>query len=177
MAGVPSHKVCFYSFQGTTSNLVKKPLATFAKHLAVCEKADAAYHRNVERMRLKHSKQRRVREFKVGETVSVRIPQIDRACTDPQRLPCVVVEKVGKAQAMYRLLCESGVLNCCYSASDLEPHAGSYNIVIDNWTEQSHVTLRTAPKNQAPWNVFQGNKCNCHPGTCDNRKCHSRKKG
>ena len=82
-------------------------------------------------MRLKHSKQHKVHKFEVGESVSVRIPRIDWACTDPQRLPCVVVEKVGKAQAMYRLLCESGVLNC-YSASDLEPYSGLYNIPIDN---------------------------------------------
>lgn len=77
---------------------------------------------------------------------------------------------------MYRLLCESGVLSCCYSASDLEPYSGSYNIPIDNWTEQPRITLRMAAKNQAPWNVFQGNKCNCCPGTCDNRRCHCRKK-
>ena len=139
------------------ATLSKNTLATLAKHLAVREKADAAYHRNVERMHLKHSKQRRVREFEVGESVRT---QIDRACTDPQRLSCVV-EKVGKAQPMYHLLCESGVLSCCYSASDLEPYAGSYSIPIDNWTEKPRVTLRMEAKNQAPWNVFQGNKCNC----------------
>ena len=87
---------------------------------------------------LKHFKQRRVHEFEVGESVSVRIPQIDRTCTNPQCLPCVVVEEVGKAQAMYRLLCESGFLSCCYSASDLEPYADSYNIPIDNYDNTFH---------------------------------------
>ena len=83
-----------------------------------------------------------------------------RICTNTTALAmCSVVEKMGKAQAMYRLLCESGVLSCCYSASDLEPYAGSYNIPIDNWTEKPHVTLKTAAKNQALWNVFQGNNC------------------
>ena len=46
-------------------------------------------------------KQHKVREFNVGESVSVHIPQINQASTDPQRLPCIVVEVVGKAQAMF----------------------------------------------------------------------------
>ena len=83
----------FLLFPGNYKQSCQKAIGNPRKHLAVSEKTDAAYHRNVERMRLKHSKQRRVRKFEVGETVSVRIPQIDRACTDPQHLPCVVVEK------------------------------------------------------------------------------------
>ena len=150
------------------------------KHSAVREKADTAYRKNAEKMWHKYSKERRIREFTAGENVSVRIPRIDWACTDPQRLPCVVVEVVGKAVIMYRLRCESGVLKCCYRASDLEPYAGSYNIPTNNWEEQPRVTLREAARNQAQWNVFQGNKCNCRPrrpGTCDSRRCPCRKKG
>ena len=44
-------------------------------------------------------------------------PKIDRACTDPQRLPCVV-EKVRKPQAH---VSSDFWVWCCYSASDLEP--------------------------------------------------------
>ena len=159
--------------QDTTEDPIQRPLATLEKHSAVREKADTAYCKNAEKMRLKHSKQRRVLEFTIGQSVSVRIPRIDRVCTDPQWLPCVVVQIVGKAQVMYRLQCEAGVLNCCYRASDLEPYAGSYNIPLIAG-ENSH---GKAARKQAPWNVFQGNKCNCCPGTCDSQICHCRKKG
>ncbi|KAL5516079.1 hypothetical protein EMCRGX_G001345 [Ephydatia muelleri] len=36
-----------------------------------------------------------IKQFAVGDNVSVRIPRIDRANTDLQRLPCIVVEIVG----------------------------------------------------------------------------------
>ena len=43
--------IMYLLFPDKWSNSVKKLLATLSKHLAVCEKADAAYHRNVERIR------------------------------------------------------------------------------------------------------------------------------
>ena len=125
---------------------------------AIREKADIAYRSNAKRMCLKHLKQCQVEVFTVGQSVSVRIPRIDRASTVLQRLPCVVVQQVGKAQAMYRLRCQSGVLKHCYTASDLEPYSGSYDMSPDNWEKLPRVTLREAARNQAPWNVFQGNK-------------------
>ena len=51
-------------------------------------------------MKLKYEKQHKVKEFRVGEYVSVLVPQIDRASTDLQRLPCVVVEVIRKARVV-----------------------------------------------------------------------------
>ena len=65
-------------------------------HLSLRQKADEAYGENANRMKLKHAKQKKVREFTAGEYVSVYVPRIDRASTDPQWLPCVVVEVVGR---------------------------------------------------------------------------------
>lgn len=43
------------------------------------------------------------KEFKVGDSVTVRIPRIDRTCTDFPRIPCIVVAVQGKVQKAYRL--------------------------------------------------------------------------
>ena len=155
----------------------KKPLVMLQKHKAVREKADLAYRKNAERLQHKYSKQRKVHEFSVGESASLRILRIDRAATVLQRLPCVVVMVTGKAQMMYRLRCSYGVLNRCYRAGDLEPFSAGYSIPVDGWEEEPHISLREAARNQAPWNAFAGNKCNCCPGACDSRRCPCKKKG
>ena len=100
-----------------------------------------AYKKNANRMKLRHAKQHKVREFTVGESVSVRVPRIDRASTDPQRLPCIVVEVVGKAQAVYRLRSKYGVLKVCYHAGDLEGYSGKYDIPVAGWEEAQRITL------------------------------------
>ena len=110
-------------------------------------------------MKLKHVKKRKVREFTVGEFVSLRIPRIDRASTDVHRLPCVVVEVVGKVQVMYRLRSKLGVLKVCYHAGDLEGYSGTYNIPVAGWEEAQQIPLREAAKLSSPWNVFSGNRC------------------
>ena len=154
----------------------QKPLATMEKHRSVREKADTVYRKNADRMKLKHAKQHKVKDFRVGDSVSVRVPHIDRASTDPQRLPCVVVEVTGKSQVAYRLHCKSGVLKVCYHAGDLEAYSGSYGIQVIGWKEAARVSMREAAKESAPWNVFTGNKCNCS-GACDTRRCPCKKKG
>ena len=95
----------------------QKQLATIEKHRLVREKADMNYMKSALKMREKFSKMHAVREFRVGEHVSVRIPRIDRSCTDLLRLPCIVVEVVGKAQSLH-LYCKSGVIQRCYQAGD-----------------------------------------------------------
>ena len=46
---------------------------------------------------------RKALRFQIGDTVSIRIPRIDRTCTDMPRIPCVIVEVYGKVQKSYRL--------------------------------------------------------------------------
>ena len=156
-----------------------KPLcpATLKKHHVVRKKADLAYHKSAERMKRKHAQLHKVHAFHIGESVSLCIPRIDRSPTDVHRLPCVIVQVVGKAQSMYRLHCTSGVLDRCYCASDLEPFTSGYNIAVDGWKDDPHLSLRKAAQKQAPWNAFTGNKCNCRLGTCDSRRCHCKKMG
>eukprot|EP00731_Ephydatia_muelleri_P021616 Em0014g207a len=71
----------------------QKQLETIEKHRLVREKADMNYMKTALKMQEKFSKMHKVREFRVGEHVSFRIPRIDRSCTDLLRLPCIVVEE------------------------------------------------------------------------------------
>ena len=80
-------------------------LASTEKHKKLREEADKRYRANAEKMQLKYckGKRKKVRVFCPGNFVSVRIPRIDRASTDRHRLPCVVVERLGKVHHLYRL--------------------------------------------------------------------------
>ena len=119
----------------------QKPLATMKKHLQVREKANIAYRKNVEMMKKKYAKNSKIMKYKIGDYVSVRIPRIDRASTDLQRLPCVVVGIIGKAQQLYRLRCKDGVLKSCLPASELELYEGKFK--SDGWGDK-RITLREA---------------------------------
>ena len=61
-------------------------LATTEKHLPVRQIADKEY---ANRMMVKYNLKHKVKEFHVGDCVTVRIPRIDWASTDPNRLPCI----------------------------------------------------------------------------------------
>ena len=124
-------------------------------------------------MKIKYAKQQNVRTYSVGESVSVKVPRIDRTSTDLSRIPCVVVQRVGKAQDLYRLRCKSGVLSSCFNAGDLEPFSREFRLTADDWQDQPKVTLRSASMEQSACNVFTRNRCNCR--SCDNRRCCCKK--
>ncbi|KAL5516751.1 hypothetical protein EMCRGX_G002158 [Ephydatia muelleri] len=138
-----------------------RSLGTKKIHLEIRNKADASYLKSIERMGQKYSKHNgnHIKKFAVGDSVSVRVPRIDRANTDLERLPCIVVEIVGKACSMYRLCCKEGVLKTCYSAGDLELFNASFEFAAEGWRTMPVVSLREAAKLHAPWNTFTKNKC------------------
>ena len=157
--------------------MLQKPLATFPKHRLIREKAHALYTKNAERMIRKHAKNVKTHKFAVGDYASLRIPRIDRTCTDLQRLPCVVVKVIGKAQTMYRLCSKYGVLATCFHAGDLEPFEASYGIPVDGWVMEPRISVREAARLQSPWNSFTKNRCQCKANACDTRRCYCRKNG
>ena len=63
-------------------------LATTEKLLPVRQIADKEYLKNANEMMVKYNLKHKVKEFHVGDCVTVRIPRIDWASTDPNRLPC-----------------------------------------------------------------------------------------
>ena len=54
------------------------------------------------KMASRYDKKKAMR-FQIGDSVSIRIPRIDRTCTDMPRIPCVIIEVHGKVQESYRL--------------------------------------------------------------------------
>ena len=156
-----------------SESLLPRSLSTQKKHLEIRKKADAAYLKAIEKMGQKYSKHNghHIKQFAVGDNVSVRIPRIDRANTDLQRLPCIIVEIVGKACTMYRLCCKVGVLNTCYGAGDLELFTGSFEFATEGWRTMPVISLREAAKLQAPWNSFTKNRCTCKSGRCNTKRC------
>ena len=118
------------------------------------KRSDEAYRKNAEKMRLKHAKKHKVKQFAVGQYVSLRVPCIDSASTDPQQLSCMIVQVVGKTQVMYCLHCKLGVIKVCYDAGDLEEYCGSCRIPVAGWEEATRITLREAAKQTTSWNIF-----------------------
>ncbi|KAL5468856.1 hypothetical protein EMCRGX_G029979 [Ephydatia muelleri] len=137
----------------------QEELADDANHLEIRKKADAAYLKAIEKMGHKYSKHNghHIQQFAVGDNGSVRILCIDRAKTDLQRLPCIVVEIVGKACIVYHLCCKVGVRNTCYGVGDLELFTGSFEFAVEGWRTMPIIFLREAAKLQAPWNSFTKN--------------------
>ena len=129
-------------------------LATTEKHLPVLQIADKEYLKNANRMMVKYNLKHKVKEIHVGDCATVRIPRIDRASTDPNRLPCIIVQVIGTACAMYRLRCKSGVLNKCHSACDLEFFEGTFCLSVKGWENSIRVSLRAASNESTPWSAF-----------------------
>ena len=68
-------------------------------HTYIRIKAGRKYLSSAKRMAERYNKQHSTLSFVIGESVSLRIPRIDRASSDLSRLPCVVVDIVVKARA------------------------------------------------------------------------------
>ena len=113
------------------------------------------YMKTALKMQEKLSKMHTVREFRVGEHVSVRIPRIDRSCTDLLRLPCIVVKVVGKAQSLHRLHCKSGVIQRCYQDGHLDLYRGQCDIPLDGWENEPQISLKDAAKKSGTLEIVQ----------------------
>ena len=143
-------------------------LGTSQKHWPRCILADEHYHLNAQRMKAGYNS-KKVHLFEKGDIVLLRIPRIDRSATDLHRLPCVIVERLGTKQFLYRLQCEHGVLKTCYPGGELEAHSRDITI-ITNWNSASMVSLHEAAKKTNPLNTCYGSFCNCK-GDCTGKKC------
>ena len=78
-------------------------LGNLRKHLKFHLEADQKYQQNAERIQMKYckSKHRKVKNFKLDDFVSIKIPRIDRASTDIHRLLCEVIERLGLMHHLY----------------------------------------------------------------------------
>ena len=81
---------------------------------------------NAEKMKEKHSKRKRIRvvNFSIGENVSVKVPEIDRDKSDPERVPGVVVSVTGSVQPKYQVLTAHGAIKDVFTSSYLSSCPG-----------------------------------------------------
>ena len=152
----------------------ERVLATTKKHSAIRQQADRAYLNNIQRMKGRFAKKtkEKINIFEVGDYVSVRIPHEDRTSTDVNRLPCVVVQVIGKSQSLYRLRCRKGTIKTCFRASELEYFEGCFSLSVTGWKKEQMISLREAARNI--WNVFNENRCQCTT-KCDSKRCKCRR--
>ena len=123
-----------------------------------------------QRMKDRYSKSKRliVKEFRIGDTVAVRVPIEDRAKTDARRIPAIIVKVKGTT---YKLACRYGTISGYYSTSNLIPFPGC--VAIAN--EDVEISLRTAAKqhSQRKSDIFF---CKCKK-SCKSKHCTCLKRG
>ena len=102
--------------------------------------------KNVEKMIKKHDhkRNRKTREFKEGDNVSVKIPRIDRGGHNFSRISGTVCKVSTHKEAFYYVLTVYGVLADKYRASDLEPFSGIVGVDIKNYESSKEISLREA---------------------------------
>ena len=135
--------------------------------------------KNAEMMIRKHDHKRnkKTREFKVGDNVTVKIPRIDRSGTDLKRLPGKVCKISDHKQKFYHVLTQWGILNDKYQEGNLEPFSGLVDVNLEEYEKNYNpISLTSAASLQSSNTGSKENvitKCNC--GTLckgDNRcKC------
>ena len=111
----------------------------------------------------------KVREFAVGDKVTIKIPEVDRHKTDPRRLPAVIIKVCGSKLKTYELQCVAGIIMQKYTANDLEPFHG----LILHPLPDMKVTLRSAAIFSRPPGTSTPMSCSCKKG-CQTNRCKCR---
>ena len=124
----------------------EEDVPVLGKHTAVRRAADLRYRANAEKLVNKSSaaKRKRIAVFALGDTVSVKIPGIDRVGADALRVPGKIVE-VCKGD-LFRIRTASGVLRSCFRHDCLELFRGECAIPVDGWRKEPVVSLREAAR-------------------------------
>lgn len=151
-------------------------LGTSEKHLKRRKVADEHYRLNAKRMGERYNTKKKVHTFEVGDKIALRVPRIDRAATDLHRLPCIIVQRLGKKYFLYRLRCEYGILDTTFPDSQLETYSGSLQLDAHKWETLPKISLREAAKKSNPENRYYGTSCNCKKG-CTSKKCSCQQAG
>ena len=68
-----------------------------------------------------HKRNKKTRDFKVGDHVSVKKDKIDQGGSELGRVPCIIVRE---SNEKFELATEFGILENTRRANDLEPYNG-----------------------------------------------------
>jgi hypothetical protein len=115
-------------------------------------------------------KNKRKKNFSIGDCVKIQVPKIDRQSTHRKYLLCKIINIF---EEMYQLACQSGILDICYSAADLE-YVDNQDIPELQKTSITRISVREAARLQ---NITSQNNngnntvCNCKRNKCQTKTC------
>lgn len=102
-------------------------------------------------------------DFKLHDNVGLKIPKQDRHSSDLQRIPCVIIGKSKGERPTFKLMCEFGVIDRHYDASNLMAYHGG----VKKPKEVKSLSLREAAR------MFCGSSvlCKCRTSCSSNICC------
>ena len=107
-------------------------------------------------------------EAKVGDNVTVPIPNVDRGRTDPKNLIGVIVER--DSQELYKIATKSGVLDGKFSRNQFDI-CGYALYSIEDMDMQTTLPLRKAVQEVSTCGGQGFVRCNCHGTRCQTKRC------
>lgn len=115
-----------------------------------------------------------------GDTVGIRINEVDRTNTDPRILPCKVLEVTNKGQdTVYTVYSSAGKLKPTFRSEDLVDmrnvcFPGLQNLDVQDLDE---VTLIQAARKNSGWqaSTTKGSTVCCCKGSCVSNRCKCKK--
>lgn len=117
------------SLPSITSNDVSNTYGTSSKHYKIRLETNIFYKKNAETMKLKYAKRKRTTSvtFKIGDMATIRVPKIDRSCTDQPRIRTKVIDSKGEKDKIFKLQCEYGIIDGWHRTGELMPYEQAYN--------------------------------------------------
>ena len=128
---------------------------------------------SAKKMAGQYDKRIQVKEFSVGDSVTIKIPPEDRQKTDPKRLLAKIIKVSGNIRKLYQLQCTQGIINCKYGSNDLELYPGTMSSAE---LPTNYISLRTAVIQSRAYSAASPMICHCKSGCKDNR-CRCRTQG
>ena len=109
----------------------------------------------------------------IGDNVTLPVPDVDRAPTDPRNLICVLV---GIKDESYKLGTTSGILNHWYTKTEFTICKTKF-IALESVNKEKNISLRQAAGKESLVGGQGMQKCNCKKDPCENNKCNCKKNG
>ena len=151
-------------------------------HAKSRKQATASYLSSARRPATRHQNQckKTQKVFQVGDTVGIKIHNVDRTNTDSRILPCKVLKVREESPVPYQLYTNSGILQTKFSADELQDMKNvcfpDLNQADPN--ELKEISVIQACRNYSRWssNPTTESLCSCN-GSCITKRCRCRKNG
>ena len=119
------------------------------------------------------------KDYNIGDTVGIKIHQVDRINTDAKLLPCKVYGKDPNESAQYQLYCATGILKTRYQSSDLinMQHVHFPSLEQINPLGLEEISVIQACRDNGRWQAAPGGSICACKGSCISNRCRCKKAG